>query len=97
MCESSSVMISRTVSCSVKFCSYIISCLRCVASTMSDLSGNLQLLENQAKHSRPDQALQTLEERRTLCRNAEELVGTGKERGAGSLAVFGRDLTDTRV
>lgn len=66
VCESSSVMISRTVSCSVKFCSYIISCLRCVASTLSDLSGNLQLLENQAKHSRPDQALQTLEERRTL-------------------------------
>lgn len=57
----------------------------------------LQLLENQAKHSRPDQALQTIEERRMLCRNAEELLGSGEEKRAGSLAVFGMDLTDTRV
>lgn len=57
----------------------------------------LQLLESQGKHSSSDRALQPVEEGRVLCRNAEDLVGTGEERRAGSLAVFGMDLTDTRV
>lgn len=37
VCESSSVMIHGTVFCSVKFCSYIILCLRYVAGTLSGL------------------------------------------------------------
>lgn len=57
-------------------------------SEQSVLMWFLQLLQSQAKHSSPDWALGG---------SAEDLVGTGEERRAGSLADLGMDLADTTV
>lgn len=55
------------VSCSVRFRSHIVSHLRCVAGTLVVcLIWLLQLLGNLAKHSRPDHALQAVEQGRIL-------------------------------